>query len=142
MKVPSRWQFGESLLIYAVRANGLEALQPVMKSYVDNNIYSVVTGVQRSRRQSVDYDTRARTKMDIDDEEGDYESTSITHEVSNGPDLVREVRWFPDSGNAYRWSERADRWIYLREVRSLNYAAYEARRDMVVIHSRRSDDDC
>ena len=70
--------------------------------------------------------------MDIDDEDGDYESDSITHEVATGPDLTRVVRWFPRSQNAYRWSESADQWIYLGECRSLEYAKYLAAQDMYV----------
>ncbi|MCK1299638.1 MULTISPECIES: hypothetical protein [unclassified Bradyrhizobium] len=74
--------------------------------------------------------TERKTHMDIDEEDGDFESTSLTYEVANGPDLIREVRWFSSSHNAYRWSESGDRWIFLDECRSLNYAVYLAEKDI------------
>jgi hypothetical protein len=75
--------------------------------------------------------------MEIDEEDGDYESSSVTHEVLNGPDLTREVRWFRDSRHAYRWSESGNRWVYLGSARSMNYAEYLAGEDMYTTHSRR-----
>ena len=75
--------------------------------------------------------------MAIEDEDGHFKSTSVTHTQLIGPDLIREVRWYPGSGNAYRWSKRGNRWVSLGQARSLNYAKYLAEQDMYVIHSRR-----
>jgi len=73
--------------------------------------------------------------MDIDDESGRYESSSVTHEHLLKGDLVREVRWYRDNGNAYWWSERAGRWIYLGETTSIDGAESRAQADMYNLHS-------
>lgn len=75
--------------------------------------------------------------MGIESERGRYESTSVRHSVSNGPDMVREVRWYRDSRHAYRWSKSGNRWIYLGSAHDLGNARYLASQDMYVTHSRR-----
>lgn len=74
--------------------------------------------------------------MSIEDEDGDFKSSSVTHTMLIGDDLVREVRWFPRSGIAYRWSESGDRWVHLGEARSLAYAKSLAQKDMYHRHTR------
>jgi hypothetical protein len=64
--------------------------------------------------------------MDIDDEDDNFRSTSVKHSLLTGGALVREVRWFSESGRAYRWSESGDRWVYLGRADGLNDAKHLA----------------
>jgi hypothetical protein len=75
--------------------------------------------------------------VNIEDEESHYRSTSVRHEALDRGDLVREVRWFSRSSNAYRWSKSGDRWVYLGKVGNLDLAKNLAAKDMYQTHRRR-----
>jgi hypothetical protein len=69
-------------------------------------------------------------------EQGEHKSSIITHELPTGGNLKREVRWYRESGNAYRWSNHRGDWVFLGRVSDLSYARELEQKDMLLTRSR------